>query len=43
MAVIGGRMSNKNGRPKDVLNGSSISKEKPWLEIGVSRATWYRN
>ena len=26
----------------DYLNENSISRDKPWEQLGISRATWYR-
>ena len=40
--VIGGVLSRGGGRPLGVKNKQSISSEKPWLKLGVSRSTWYR-
>lgn len=29
-------------QPRDEYLANSISKAKPWEELGISRATWYR-
>lgn len=39
---VGGKLSKGGGRPKGKKNTQSISANKPWEELGVSRATWYR-
>ncbi len=44
--AIGGKLSgliSRGGwRPLGVKNKKSISNEKPWISLGVSRSTWYR-
>jgi hypothetical protein len=30
------------GRPLDKDRGKSIEAQKPWLALGMSRRTWYR-
>ena len=34
---------NVMAQPRDAwLSENSISRNKPWLDLGISRATWYR-
>lgn len=40
--VVGGKISKGGGRPKGKVDESSISFKKPWIELMVSRSTWYR-
>lgn len=30
-------------KPRAEYEAKSINRTKPWLEAGISRATWYRN
>ncbi len=32
----------KRGRPKDGHKSKTLTATKPWVALGMSRATWYR-
>ncbi|MCD9489180.1 RepA protein, partial [Photobacterium iliopiscarium] len=39
----GGQKSKGGGRPVGTVKPKSLSQTKPWEELGISRATYYRN
>ncbi|WP_175463914.1 primase C-terminal domain-containing protein, partial [Vibrio cholerae] len=38
----GGKISKGGGRPVGTVNSKSLSQTKPWEDLGISRATYYR-
>jgi hypothetical protein len=34
--------ANSGAKPRQIYESESISRAKPWLDQGISRATWYR-
>jgi len=39
---IGGKISRGGGRPKGSISLNSINSQEKWIELGISRSTYYR-